>query len=139
MFGSGVLEQGLTFDLAKLIMDAEMMRMIQVATQGISVTDENLAVEVIHEVGSDGTYIAHDTSLKHMRNQSRSNLFDRRNRKDWMELIRGKAIQERAYEAAMDILQNHKPLPFPDNAAREITDHAHRTWYDEAPSKGALL
>jgi hypothetical protein len=20
-----------------------------------------------------------------------------------------------------------------------ITDHAHRTWYDEAPSKGALL
>lgn len=122
LFGSGVLEQGLTFDLAKLIMDAEMMRMIQVATQGISVTDENLAVEVIHEVGSDGTYIAHDTSLKHMRNQSRANLFDRRNRKDWMELTRGKAIQERAYEAAMDILQNHKPLPLPDNAAREIRE-----------------
>jgi len=122
IFGSGVLEQGLTFDLAKLIMDAEMMRMIQVAIQGIFITDEALAVEVIHEVGSSGTYITHDTSLKNMRNQSWANLFDRRNRKDWVEWTCGKTIQERAYEAAMDILQNHKPLPLPDNAAMEMKE-----------------
>ncbi len=122
LFGSGVLEQGLTFDLAKLIMDAEMIKMIQVATRGISITDESLAVEVIHEVGSGGTYITHDSSLKNMRNQSRSNLFDRRNRTDWMELTGSKTIQERAYEAALDIVKNHKPLPLPDNAVREMKE-----------------
>ncbi|MFC1816691.1 hypothetical protein ACFL0M_12325 [Thermodesulfobacteriota bacterium] len=25
------------------------------------------------------------------------------------------------------------------NSEEKITDHAHRTWFDEAPSKGALL
>ncbi|MFQ5485370.1 MAG: trimethylamine methyltransferase family protein, partial [Desulfobacterales bacterium] len=122
LFGSGVLEQGLTFDLAKLIMDAEMIKMIQIATRGIPVTDETLAVEVIREVGSGGTYISHDTSLKYMRNQSRSNLFDRRNRIDWMESTGGKTIQERAYEAAIDIVKNHQPLPLPDDAALNMRE-----------------
>ena len=33
IFGSGVLEQGLTMDYAKLIMDAEMIRMVQIAVK----------------------------------------------------------------------------------------------------------
>ena len=54
VFGSGVLEQGLTIDYAKIIMDAEMIRMIQIAIKGIELTDEKLAMDVIHEVGPGG-------------------------------------------------------------------------------------
>ena len=125
IFGSGVLEQGLTIDYAKLIMDAEMIRMIQIALGGVSVNDETLAMDVIHEVGPGGTYITHEHNLRTMRSQSRASLFDRHSRDDWMEATQGKSVPERAYEKAIDILENHKPYPLPAHASetmKEIVD-----------------
>jgi len=116
VFGSGVLEQGLTIDFAKLVMDAEMIRMIQVAIGGIEISDDKLAMDVIHEVGPGGAYISHEHSLRSMRSQSRSKLFDRRSRADWMEITEGAAMGERAYEAAIGIIQNHEPHPLPEGA-----------------------
>ena len=125
IFGSGVLEQGLTMDYAKLIMDAEMIRMIHIALGGVVVNDETLSMDVIHEVGPGGAYIAHEHSLRNMRSQSRVNLFDRRSRDDWMDVTQGKCIRDRAYEKAIEILENHEPYPLPGNAAetmKEIVD-----------------
>ena len=116
VFGSGVLEQGLTIDYAKLVMDAEMIRMIQVAIGGIEISDDKLAMDVIHEVGPGGAYISHEHSLRSMRSQSRSKLFDRRSRADWMEITEGAAMDERAYEVAIGIIQNHEPYPLPEGA-----------------------
>jgi trimethylamine--corrinoid protein Co-methyltransferase len=122
LFGAGVLEQGLTFDYAKLIMDAEMIRMIQIAIKGIGITDETLAMDVIHEVGPGGAYISHEHSLRTMKSQSQSKLFDRRSRTDWMELTQETAIRERAYQAAIEILQNHKPPPLPEGASKTMKE-----------------
>ena len=125
LFGCGVLEQGLTFDHAKLIMDAEMIRMIQIAIKGITITDETLDMDVIHEVGPGGSYITHDHTLSAMRSQSHARLFDRRSRDVWMEHTGGQPIRERAYEAAIDILKNHNPIPLPQGAPetmREIVE-----------------
>jgi trimethylamine--corrinoid protein Co-methyltransferase len=125
IFGSGVLEQGLTIDYAKLIMDAEMIRMIQTATRGVTISDETLAFDVIHEVGPGGAYISHDHTFNSMRSQSRAELFDRRSRGSWMKKTGGEAMIERAYEAATKILAEHQPHPLPDGTAdilREIVD-----------------
>jgi trimethylamine--corrinoid protein Co-methyltransferase len=116
VFGSGVIEQGLTIDFAKLLMDAEMIRMIQVAMGGIEISDDKLAMDVIHEVGPGGAYISHEHSLRTMRSQSRSMLFDRRTRGDWFELTGGASMHERAYAAANDIIQNHAPYQLPAGA-----------------------
>ena len=120
VFGSGVLEQGLTIDYAKIIMDAEMIRMIQIAIQGIEFTDEKLAMDVIHEIGPGGAYITHEHSLRSMRSQSQTKLFDRRSRNGWLESTAGKSIVDRAYETAIDILENHQPHPLPKGAARQM-------------------
>ncbi|MGD2270817.1 MAG: trimethylamine methyltransferase family protein [Desulfobacterales bacterium] len=120
LFGSGVLEQGLTIDYAKLIMDAEMIRMIQIAIRGITITDETLSMDVIHEVGPGGAYVTHDHSLKSMRSQSQSKMFDRRSRADWMDLTQGESMRERAYAAAIEILEKHAPQPLPDGAAKSM-------------------
>jgi trimethylamine--corrinoid protein Co-methyltransferase len=122
VFGSGVLEQGLTIDYAKLVMDAEMIRMIQVAIAGIEISDEKLAMDVIHEVGPGGAYIAHEHSLGSMRSQSQSKLFDRRSRGDWMEITNGASMRDRAYEAAVDIIQNHQPYPLPEGAPETMDE-----------------
>ena len=99
---------------------AEMIRMILVAIKGITITDETLSMDVIHEVGPGGAYITHDHSLKSMRSQSQSKLFDRRSRSDWMEMTRGEAVQERAYEAAIEILKTHEACPLPDGASKTM-------------------
>jgi len=122
VFGSGVLEQGLTIDYAKLVMDAEMIRMIQVAIGGIEISDDKLAMDVIHEVGPGGAYISHEHSLRSMRSQSHSKLFDRRSRSDWMEITSGASMRERAYEAAIDIIQNHQPYPLPEGASEAMDE-----------------
>jgi trimethylamine--corrinoid protein Co-methyltransferase len=122
VFGSGVLEQGLTIDYAKLVMDAEMIRMIQVAIGGIEISDDKLAMDVIHEVGPGGAYISHEHSLRSMRSQSHSKLFDRRSRSDWMEITSGASMRERAYEAAIDIIQNHQPCPLPEGASETMDE-----------------
>lgn len=117
IFGSGVLEQGLTIDYAKLIMDAEMIRMIQTATRGVTISDETLAFDVIHEVGPGGAYISHDHTFNSMRSQSRAELFDRRSRSNWMKKTGGEAITERACKAAAKIIEEHQPHPLPDGTA----------------------
>ena len=122
VFGSGVLEQGLTIDYAKIIMDAEMIRMIQIAIRGMELSDEKLAMDVIHEVGHGGAYITHEHSLRSMRSQSQTKLFDRRSRSDWMEATEGKSIVERAYASAIEILKRHKPYPLPNGAAGEMSN-----------------
>ncbi len=123
VFGSGVLEQGLTIDYAKLIMDAEMIRNIQTATRGVTISDETLAFDVIHEVGSGGAYISHDHTFKSMRSQSRSEFFDRRSRGNWMKKnTRGEAMTDRAYEAAVKIIEDHQPHPLPDGAAETMRE-----------------
>ncbi|CAB1082888.1 hypothetical protein D1AOALGA4SA_10479 [Olavius algarvensis Delta 1 endosymbiont] len=120
VFGSGVLEQGLTIDYAKLIMDAEMIRMIQTATRGVTISDETLAFDVIHEVGPGGAYISHDHTFKSTRSQSQTELFDRRSRGNWMKKTQGEAITERAYAAAAKIIAEHQPPPLPEGAAETL-------------------
>jgi len=120
VFGSGVLEQGMAMDYAKLVIDAEMIRMVHTAISGVTISDETLAFDVIHEVGPGGAYISHDHSFNSMRYQSRAELFDRRTRDNWMEKTRGEAMRERAYETAAEILENHQPYPLPEGAAELI-------------------
>jgi len=122
VFGAGVMEQGLTIDFAKLIMDAEMIRMIQVAIGGIEISDDKLAMDVIHEVGHGGAYISHEHSLRSMRSQSQTKLFDRRSRDDWMEVTNGASMCERAYGAAIDIIQNHQPYLLPEGAPETMDE-----------------
>ena len=120
VFGCGVLEQGMTIDYAKLVLDAEMVQMIKNTLRGITVNDEMLAMDVIHEVGPGGAYISHEHSLLSMRSQSQSKLFDRRSRDDWMEISEGKALFERAYETALSILNNHQAPALPEGAAKTM-------------------
>lgn len=102
IYGAGMLELGITFDYAQMLMDNEMARMIKKAVGGISVTDETLAVDVVKEVGTAGNFISQDHTFNHMRTQSHSTLIDRRMRENW-QADGSKDFTERAYAAAISI------------------------------------
>jgi trimethylamine---corrinoid protein Co-methyltransferase len=119
--GAGVLEQGLTFDYAKLLMDIEMARSISKVVAGIEISPESLALEAIHQVGPAGEFLTHRHTFQNMRSQSTTVNFDRKKRQAWLD-AGGKDLAEKAYEEARSIVENHKPLPLPPGAAENMAD-----------------
>jgi trimethylamine--corrinoid protein Co-methyltransferase len=130
IYGPGMLELGVTFDYAQLVIDNEIARMVNKVIEGISVTDETLAVDVIKEVGSSGQFITQEHTYKHFKEQSQSKLIDRRMREAWLD-NGGKDLTTRAYEEAIHILETHKPDPLPEGVPeklREIVEEAEREY-----------
>ena len=70
VFGAGMLDTGVAFDPAILVMDNEWAEMLMQVSRGIVVNDETLMVDEIHKVGPHGDFLSLDSTLKHMREQS---------------------------------------------------------------------
>ena len=119
IYGPGMLESGITFDLAQLVLDCEFARMIKHTTQGISVDKDSLATDVIQEIGPFGDFLAHAHTFAHMREQSNAKLIDRRMRSDW-EMDGSTDSYTRARKQVLHILENHQPDPLPDAVLQEI-------------------
>jgi trimethylamine--corrinoid protein Co-methyltransferase len=114
-----MLESGITFDFAQLVLDNEFARMIKQTIRGFTVDDESLAVDVIKSVGPSKDFLAHDHTLKHMRTHSRPELIDRSGVEAWRASGATDSYQ-RALEKTRDILQNHKPDPLPQKVLADM-------------------
>ena len=110
IYGMGMLELGITFDLTQLVIDNEIAKMVRAAVKGVEVNDENIALESIKQVGPGGNFLSTKHTLEHMKEQSHSKLIDRRMREPW-ESSGSKDMTERAHEELLLILENHKPEP----------------------------
>ena len=114
-----MLESGITFDFAQLVLDNEFARMIKQTVRGFVVDDESLAVDVIKSVGPSKDFLAQDHTLRHMRIHSRPELIDRSGMEMWRASGATDSYQ-RALEKTRDILQNHRPDPLPDKVRAEM-------------------
>jgi trimethylamine--corrinoid protein Co-methyltransferase len=119
IYGLGMLESGITFDFAQLVLDCEYARMIKHTVRGIQVTDDTLAVDIIKEIGPGGHYLMHDHTLKGMGDQSKPELIDRQMREIW-EKDGSTTAYERAVVKAKWILENHKPDPLPEDVLKKV-------------------
>ncbi len=119
IYGLGMLEMGITFDLAQLVLDDEIAGMIKYALNGIPVNDKTLAVDVIKEMGIGKDYLSHDTTFAHMKSQSQAHIIDRRMREDWTA-GGSKDAYQRAHDKMIEILDNYEPPALPDNVLSSI-------------------
>ncbi len=119
IYGAGMIESGVTFDLGQLVMDNEIARMIKFAVAGISVTDATMAVDDIAKVGAFGDFLSLDATLKHMRELSQPELLDRRVREDW-EARGASDLAARARARALELVESHKPLPIDPDVAEQV-------------------
>jgi trimethylamine--corrinoid protein Co-methyltransferase len=85
---------------------------------GIAVSDETLALDVIREVGPAGNYLTHKHTRTHMRELWRPTLMDRRPYGAWEEKRDG--AREWARDKARDILKKHRPDPLDPKLAAEL-------------------
>ncbi|ATW28835.1 trimethylamine methyltransferase [Candidatus Formimonas warabiya] len=122
-----MLELGITFDFAQFVMDNEIFKMIRKAVGGIRVTDADMAVDIIKEIGPGGEFISHAHTFENFRKeQSQSRLIDRTMRDTWL-LSGGRDLTERAYEEANHILNTHKVAPLApgtEGTIRSIVEEA---------------
>jgi trimethylamine--corrinoid protein Co-methyltransferase len=117
IYGAGMLEMGVTFDLAQLVVDNEIARMIRKYVAGVSISDETLALDEIRAVGSHRDYLSTDFTYAHMRELSVSDLLDRRVRMEW-EADGSMDTAARARAEALRILEEHQVDPLPDEVRR---------------------
>ena len=119
IYGPGMLESGITFDLAQLALDCEFARMIKHTVNGIPVSKETIALDVIQEIGPFGDFLAHIHTFQHMREQSRAEIIDRRMRSAW-EMDGAIDSYTRALHKVRNILENHFPEPLPPDVLAGI-------------------
>ena len=120
IYGAGMLDSGLIFSYTQLVIDNDIFKMVRKVMQGITVDDENLAIDVIKAVGPRGDHLSHSHTMKYMRTlPSAPNIIERGNYDRWLGKG-GKDMAEVAAEKAADIIANHKPMPLTDEATAAL-------------------
>jgi len=121
IYGVGMLDSGMTWDYAQAVMQNEMVRMIVKSVEGISISDDLMALDVIESVGPGGEYITHPHTYAHMKQQSQVDLFDRNTRDAW-EAGGSKNIVDASYAKALHILESHVPDPLSDSVKTALNE-----------------
>lgn len=116
MFNIGGLIDALkTFDFAKAVIDDEIAQMMKRTKRGISFSDEDLALNLIKEVGPGGSFIVAKHTINRMKTEAvMTKMADRDARTAWVK--KGSMdIQARAMKRVRDIMANNTaPLISPE-------------------------
>jgi trimethylamine---corrinoid protein Co-methyltransferase len=117
--GAGLLYAARTFSLEEMLLDAEVWSLVAHLAPGLSVTDEDLAVEAIELVGPAGDFLAEDHTLANMRRLWQPRFFERRTWEQWEAAGRPQAVG-RARDRVRELLASHTPLPLGDGVRAEL-------------------
>ena len=126
-----MVESGMTYSPAQLVIDNEIYSMIKRVMQGIAVNDTTIDLDTIHKVGPGGSYLTTKTTVKNMRGlNSTGDIIDRCNRESWLA-AGGLDMAEKARQRAQKILSEHKPsAPLSDETKAVL-----RSMVDEAEAE----
>jgi trimethylamine--corrinoid protein Co-methyltransferase len=124
----GHLENAVTFSPQQLVIDNEIAGAVRHMLQGFEVTSETLAVDVIKQIGPNGTFLDHEHTLRHLRKELfPSKMFDRLN---WAaaldQPLRG--IEDRAKVIAAELLRMETPPPLDSDQERAIDEVVAEAW-----------
>ena len=120
IYGLGMIDLGMKLDYAQLVVDNEIAKMVRRVLQGIPVSRDTMAVELIRSVGAGGHFLAEDHTIANMREvQSRTTLFDRGVYSAWAAAGR-KDLAARALEETRRILATHRPKPLDPRVSERL-------------------
>jgi len=121
MHDCGYLAGGSAGSMEMVVICDEIFDNVFRIVRGVDVNDDTLAVDVIEEVGPEGSFLGHKHTLNHVRDELHiPRLFDRRPEAEWTKLGR-KATHEVARERARKILKEHFPNPLPKDVQVKLS------------------
>jgi trimethylamine--corrinoid protein Co-methyltransferase len=120
----GYLDSGLTGSLESIMLSADAIRWVKQFIKGIDFSEENLALDVIDEVGPAGQFLGHAHTLEHLRDSLWLPFaFDH----DVFDIWAAKGSKDyttRVRELARELVDSHQPEPIPpavDTALQELS------------------
>jgi trimethylamine--corrinoid protein Co-methyltransferase len=116
----GYLDFGRTGCLEMLVISDEMIDQIRRLQRGIVVDDEQIALEVIRQVGPEGHFLDHSHTFDHFADtQWRPRLFNRKGFEEW-DASNRETLLDRARVRLSQILESAAVDPLSDAVSREI-------------------
>ena len=116
----GLLDSLMVFDFAKLVVDHEIALMLKRLHRGLEFSAENLALDVIAQVGPAGAFIDTRHTLRHARKSGFvPEIADREMRPQW-ESKGALDSQARAMQRVRDILRRNNPVVFSPEVDAQI-------------------
>jgi trimethylamine--corrinoid protein Co-methyltransferase len=117
----GYLDSGLALSLEQIAMCDEFIGWVKRFMEGVPVDKESLALDVIDQLGPEGSYLGHEHTNRHFREDWYPRLFDRQNYDGWLA-EGGLTLRERANARVRDILATHQPDPLPADVVAALDD-----------------
>ncbi len=119
----GLLDALKVFDFAKAVIDDEIARMLKRLKRGFEFSEENLALDVIAEVGPGGSFMVHKHTMKRMKTVALlPDLADRDSRDKW-ESKGALDTQARAAREVGEILRRKNTAVFSPEVDARIRAH----------------
>ena len=107
----------------------EFIGMIGCIMDGIEVTPETLALDVIDQVGPGGSYFGEKHTVRHFRQNWFPSLLNRHNYEQWAA-AGGLSLGDRTNQRVRQILQEHQPESLPPEVVAEL-DRMEEHWWRE--------
>ncbi len=117
----GYLESGLCNSLEQIAICDELINFVKRFMQGLEVSEETLALDVIDEVGPHGDFLGTKHTVEHFKEDWYPNLLDRNNFEGW-EAEGGNTLRQRARARVDEILADHRPEPLPVDVQQKIDE-----------------
>ena len=121
IYGMGMLESGMTWSHEQFMIDTDTVNMVKRVIQGIDVTDDTMAVDIIKQAHEIKNFLRQKHTVQYMRNHSKPVLFDRGTRATW-KAKGGTDLTQRAREEARRLLKTHQPEPLSDDAKKALRE-----------------
>ena len=119
----GVLDGIMTISYEKMIIDEEIIRRAKYFRErSVDVSDEALAVDVIHEIGPEGTFMLHQSIFDNCRSLFQADVSDWSNYAEWLSRG-GKDVVEVASSIYKERLASAPESLLEDNKLGEIKNY----------------
>ena len=116
---AGYLEAGLITSPEMMVFTADMIGMMRHLTDGMGLSAEDLALEVIHSVGPGGNFLGEEHTIRHFREMWQPVLFDRQRFDGW-QASGSRDLRARLRERTLQILESHPGTPLPEPLKKEV-------------------
>lgn len=116
----GYLSSGLLYSYDQLTMSDEIIGMTKRIMEGIDTSEENLAVDLVNEVGPKGNFLSTSHTMDNFKKEHwQPSLMDRQNFEAW-EKDGSKTMGERIHEKSTKILETHEPDSLDEDKRDEL-------------------
>jgi len=115
----GYLDCAMTGSLELVVFCDEIIGWLRRYLRKLEISEETLALDLIHEVGPDGHFLEAEHTLRHVREDWVPTVSDRFTYHRWAA-EGATTLQQRANRKAREIMEDHRAEPLPEDVVKRI-------------------